>query len=241
MTARLRRVPLVRPSVPALIGLAAACAGVVNVISASTPSIASRSDVVEGVLPPGVPEAARVVAFALGLTLVWLWRSLVRRKRRAWGLAVGLVVASAAAHLAKGLDVEEASAHLLLLAALVRYRREFSAPGDPATLRPLARVLLALGAVALVATIRVEGHDLLPERLENALGVLAPVLAARALYLWLRPLALRARQTEGERLLAERIVREHGADSLAFFALRRDRSWFFSASGRSFISFRVVN
>src|SRR5919199_4204492 len=125
MTARLRRVPLVRPSVPALIGLAAACAGVVNVISASTPSIAARSDLVEGVLPPGVPEAARVVALALGLTLVWLWRSLARRKRRAWQLAVGLVVVSAAAHLAKGLDFEEATASLVLLGALWRFRGAF--------------------------------------------------------------------------------------------------------------------
>jgi lysyl-tRNA synthetase class 2 len=35
-------------------------------------------------------------------------------------------------------------------------------------------------------------------------------------------------------------VQEHGHDSLAYFALRRDKSYFFSASGRSFLAYRVV-
>jgi len=48
-------------------------------------------------------------------------------------------------------------------------------------------------------------------------------LAFRAMYLWLRPLAQRVRQTPPDRRHAERLVREHGTDSLAFFALRRDR------------------
>jgi lysyl-tRNA synthetase, class II len=36
------------------------------------------------------------------------------------------------------------------------------------------------------------------------------------------------------------LVRAHGDDSLAFFALRRDKSWFFSPSRRSFLAYRVV-
>jgi len=43
-----------------------------------------------------------------------------------------------------------------------------------------------------------------------------------------------------ERRRAEALVREHGSDSLAYFALRRDKSAFFSASGRSFLAYRVV-
>ena len=35
--------------------------------------------------------------------------------------------------------------------------------------------------------------------------------------------------------------RAHGADSLAYFALRRDKSYFFSASGSSFVAYRVIN
>src|SRR5256885_15285486 len=109
-----------RPSPPAVLGYAAALAGTIGVVSALTPEMASRIDLVQGVLPPGVPEAARVLALAFGVGLVWLSRSLVRRKRRAWQLAVVLVVASAAAHLAKGLDFEEATATLVLLGGLWR-------------------------------------------------------------------------------------------------------------------------
>jgi lysylphosphatidylglycerol synthetase-like protein (DUF2156 family) len=39
---------------------------------------------------------------------------------------------------------------------------------------------------------------------------------------------------------AESLVHEHGSDSLAYFALRRDKSAFFSASGSSFLAYRVV-
>jgi len=39
---------------------------------------------------------------------------------------------------------------------------------------------------------------------------------------------------------AAELVQEHGHDSLSYFALRRDKSYFFSPSGRSFIAYRVV-
>jgi lysyl-tRNA synthetase class 2 len=225
-----------RPSAPALLGLGAAVAGLVGVVSALTPEFADRSDLVRGILPPGVPEAARVLALSLGLALIWLSRALARRKHRAWLLAVAVVAVSAVAHLAKGLDIEEASVHLLFLAALWRYRREFVAPGDPETIRPLMRALAALVAVGVLAD-----RMAVSERIEEALGLLALALVARALFLWLRPLALRVRQTPPERRLAERLVREHGHDSLAFFSLRRDKSYFFSPSGRAFLAYRVAN
>ena len=41
------------------------------------------------------------------------------------------------AHLAKGLDFEEAGLSLLLLVALLRYRKRFDVPGDPRSVRPL--------------------------------------------------------------------------------------------------------
>ncbi|HEX6699721.1 MAG TPA: phosphatidylglycerol lysyltransferase domain-containing protein [Gaiellaceae bacterium] len=230
-----------RPQPATLLAFGAAVAGLISIVSALTPEFADRWDIVTGVLPPGVPEAARVVALALGGALVWLSRSLARRKRRAWQLAVAAVIASAVAHLAKGLDVEEASIHLLLLAALWRYRRAFVAPGDPATLRPLARVMLALGALAALAAVHVVFGMGAPERIEEAAALLAFALAFRAMYLWLRPLAERVRQSPPERSRAERLVREHGTDSLAFFALRRDKSYFFSGTGRSFLAYRVVN
>ena len=189
-------------------------------------------------LPPGVPSAARDLTLALGLALVWLSRSLARGRRRAWQLAVVVVIASAISHLAKGLDFEESSATLVLLAVLWRTRRDFRAPGDADAIRPLVATLAALFGV--LPLLELAGDRWHHNRIEHALGILAGLLAARALGLWLRPVAERARQSVAERSQAERLVREHGRDSLAFFALRRDKSYFFSPSGRSFLAYRVL-
>src|SRR5262249_28798854 len=148
---------------------------------------ANRTDLVGGVLPPGVPEAARTVALALGLGMIFLSRGLARRKSRAWTLAVALVIASAIAHLAKGLDFEEASVHVLLLVALLRSRRHFVAPGDPTTLVPLLQVAVALAVAAPALAIGLEDGDMVSRRIEVALALLVGGLGFRALWLWLRP------------------------------------------------------
>ncbi len=222
-----------------MLGSAAAVVGVVGIVSALTPEFANRSDFVRGVLPPGVPGAARIAALAFGLALVWLSRLLARRRRRAWQLAVALVLGISVAHLAKGMDVEEATLGFLLLAALVRYRARFDVPGDPGSVRPLfatASALLASAALALLLELRgFEG-----DRVETTLVAVTLLLSARALYLWFRPISERVRQSAEQRRVVRELVRIHGEDSLAFFSLRRDKSYFFSPTGRSFLAYRVV-
>ena len=151
-TARCTLARDLRPlSAERLLAWAAALVGVIGLVSALTPEMADRVEFVQGVLPPGWPEAARVLTVAFGVGLIWLSRSLARRRRRAWQLAVAVVVASAVAHLAKGLDFEEATISLLLLVALVRWRRRFDVPGDPASVRPLLGLGAALAGIAAVA------------------------------------------------------------------------------------------
>jgi lysyl-tRNA synthetase, class II len=228
-----------RPATPVLLAWFATLAGLISIVSALTPELADRVDLVRGVLPPGVPEAARTIALALGLGMVWLSRGLARRKRRAWLLAVAIVVASALAHLAKGLDFEEASLHLLLLVALVRARRHFVAPGDPATVLPLIQVGIALVVAVAISIVDVYDGDAYSQRIERALGLLIAALACRALWLWLRPHPV-VPNREGDRDRATELVQEHGSDSLAYFALRRDKSYFFAPSGKSFLAYRLV-
>jgi lysyl-tRNA synthetase, class II len=228
------------PSAERLLAWGAALVGVIGVVSALTPEMANRLELVQGVLPPGWPEAARVLTVAFGVGLIWLSRSLVRRRRRAWQLAVAVVVASAAAHLAKGLDFEEAAVSLLLLAALVRWRRRFDVPGDPASVRPLLGVGAALAGIAAVA-VRAELRGVeLSHRTGDALLGLALVCGFVALYFWLRPFGHAVAQTVGERRLARSLVDTYGSDSLSFFALRRDKSYLFSPSRRAFLAYRVV-
>ncbi len=228
------------PSAQRVLAWAAALVGAIGLVSALTPEMANRVDIVQGVLPPGWPEAARVLTVACGIGLIWLSRSLARRRRRAWQLAVAVVLASAVAHLAKGLDFEEATISLLLLAALVRWRRRFDVPGDPASVRPLLGLGAALaGIAAVVGGAELRGIDL-SARTDDALLGLGVALALFALYFWLRPFGYAVAQTVGERRAARDLVEAYGCDSLAFFALRRDKSYLFSPSRRAFLAYRVV-
>jgi lysyl-tRNA synthetase, class II len=222
-----------------VLGWAAAAVGATGIVSALTPEFANRSDFVRGVLPPGVPGAARIAALTFGLTLIWLSRSLSRRRRRAWQLAVVLVVGLSIAHLVKGLDFEEALLTLLVLAALFRFRKRFDVPGDPLSVRPLVVTALAFSTTAaLVLVLDLRGFR--GDRIEDILAAFSLVLGFRALHLWLRPISQRVRQSTDDRRLVRKLVRSHGDDSLAFFSLRRDKSYFFSPTRMSFIAYKVV-
>src|SRR5882724_5113488 len=94
--------------------------------------------------------AAGIVALAFGIALIWLSRSLARRRRRAWQLAVLVVIGSAIAHLAKGLDIEEAASTIVLLAALLHWRDRFTVPGHTEAARPLLIVVLLAAAIGIV-------------------------------------------------------------------------------------------
>jgi lysyl-tRNA synthetase, class II len=234
------RVTLRAVSAEKLLAWAAAIVGAVGLVSALTPEMVDRVKVVQGVLPPGWPEAARVLTVAFGLGLLFLSRSLAKRRRRAWRLAVAVVVASAVAHLAKGLDFEEAAVSVLLLVALVRWRHRFDVPGDPASVRPLLGLGAALAGVAAVAGgAELRGVDFSP-RIGDALLGLGIVLGSLALYFCLRPLGQAVAQTVGERRLVRTLVDAYGGDSLAFFALRHDKSYLFSPSRSAFLAYRVI-
>ena len=229
-----------RPQPESLLAWAAAAVGLIGIASALTPEMRDRFQIVGGVLPPGGIAAARVATLAFGIALVWLSRSLAHRRRRAWQLAVAVVLASAVAHLAKGLDFEESIASLVLLAALLRYRRSFDVPGEPATARPLLGIVTTFAASAAVF-IGVELHGgEIPDRLSDVFTALGLLLAFSALYLWLRPVSQAVAQTVGERRNVRALVDAYGHDSLSFFALRRDKSYFFSPTRLSFLAYRVV-
>ncbi len=116
-------------------------------------------------LMPGVVENAAVLATALAGVLLWLLAGgLARRKRRAWLLAVLLLVASLAArliainqlHLRAVLPI---AVTLLLLALLVGYRREFYAVPDPASrTRAVQLAVLFFLAGTLVGLLVVEAR-----------------------------------------------------------------------------------
>ena len=224
-----------------VLAVATALVGAISIVSALTPDLASRSEVIRGALPEGAMQFAGAITIAFGVALLWLSLALARRKRRAWQLALVLMAGTAVSHLVKGLDIEEATASLAVLAGLLAYRRSFSVRGCPHSVRPLLFEVVAAGA--LVGALSADGAGLisLPEQIGDAFAILIGILLFGALYLWFRPIAAQLQEGAIARAAAERIVGETGCDTLCFFALRGDKRYFFSPSGRTFLAYRVVN
>jgi lysyl-tRNA synthetase class 2 len=104
-----------------------------------------------------------------------------------------------------------------------------------------------LGESTRAVAERLGGQESLP--LPGVGGFVTPMLFATGLgvlvsTLWLLlsprlPLALTESEHMAERERARRVVQEHGGDTLAYFALRDDKQWFFS--GRSVVAHAVRN
>src|SRR6202008_2694059 len=92
---------------------------------------------------------------------------------------------------------------------------------------------------AIAVSEELRGADL-PHRAADALTGIGIALGVAALYYWLRPFGQAVAQTVGERRAARALVDAYGTDSLAFFALRRDKSYLFSPSRNAVLAYRVV-
>jgi lysyl-tRNA synthetase class 2 len=168
----------------------------------------------------------------VGAGLVALAAPLARGRRRALLATAGLVLASLA--LDNDAIAYPGLAAVSLLVATLLFAPAFRASGDPATRRLIlpSAALLGIGLVADLA--RAAGH--LAHPLGATLVVGAALLGARALLPWRSG----ASDDAGDRSRAARIVAEHATDTLAPFALRPDKHYFFGAEGTSFIAYRVL-
>ena len=117
--------------------------GIVNVLSALTPSLRSRLALLARYSPLEVRHGGHLAAALAGFALLVLARGLWRRKRAAWWLTEVVLAVSIASHLLKGLDYEEALLAAALAVRLGFLRAEFHARSDrPSALQGM-RALLA--------------------------------------------------------------------------------------------------
>jgi lysyl-tRNA synthetase, class II len=214
-----------------------------------------------------------VISVVLGIALVIVARQIARGKRRAWLIALTLFAAATVVHVLKGPDPIAALANAAMFVALVWYREDFQARGDPGSLvDALIFIPIYIGVVLLfgVVSLMTQANNVTPElgtggvlktifkglvgadgeyeyrrRLfgeffSDALLVLGIVGLLLLLYLIFRPLVQRTPPTEDRRERARAIVKQWGSDTLAYFALRKDKSYFFSADGRSLIAYAYV-
>ncbi|HOS92272.1 MAG TPA: flippase-like domain-containing protein, partial [Armatimonadota bacterium] len=126
-----------------------AAMGVLNVVSAVTPSLRGRLLQLSEVMPLQVAYAGHLAAGLAGFALLAVSGGLRRRKRAAWVIATTVLCASVASHLVKGLDYEEAALSTGLIVWLVAARRHFHAASDPRTVRQA----LAIVAAAVAFTV----------------------------------------------------------------------------------------
>jgi len=144
-----------------LAGLCTIGLGLVNVGSALTPGLHSRMQLLLELVPREVPVAAHALALSAGVALTILGVYLMRRRRRAWALALGVLAAAGALNLLKGLDVEEALACWSLAALLLVGRGAFTVVHEDRGWRvPLLRSAAVLGGVlaASLATLLAVSH-----------------------------------------------------------------------------------
>ncbi|HYX44741.1 MAG TPA: phosphatidylglycerol lysyltransferase domain-containing protein, partial [Acidimicrobiales bacterium] len=239
---------------------ALAVAGALDVASALTAPLHERLRVLLRIVPLAVPQAAAALVALAGLGLLLLARGVLRGQRRAWKVALSLLVGSAVLHLAKGIDLEEAALAAVVGWYLLHHRRDFSGESEPSSLRRgVLAVVVGAGAATVVGTAAVElaggpapgvgravvavterlvwlDGSALPDRplddfLTPALGAVGLGLLLFAGWALLRPVVAARRVGDADLARAREVVRAHGRDTLAYFALREDKRHFFWGSG----------
>jgi phosphatidylglycerol lysyltransferase len=116
--------------------------GVVNLLSSVTPSLGERVHWLRDIFPFVVRESGHLFAALTGFFLLTLATNLLRRKRVAWLLTVGLLVVSILSHLLKGFDWEESLLSGVLLVQLLLMRQVFTAQSDRPALAQGVKVLM---------------------------------------------------------------------------------------------------
>ena len=218
-------------------------------------------------------SAGLIASVLIGLGILGVARGLSRGKRRAWAIAVVLFAAAAIAHLVHGPDPITVVLSAAMLIALVWFRGDFRAKGDPGSMhQALVFVPAYLVGVFLFTWITLfaerahvspglsfggifetaykgliglsgpytYGREVFGDFFETALLALGIAGLLIFLYLLLRTFVQAEPPTAERRERAEEIVRRWGDDTLDYFALRRDKNYFFSASGNSLIAYLYV-
>lgn len=120
-----------------------ALVGAINLISAVNLGVADRVTLLDQIFPFEVQATGRVFAALSGFMLLTLAAGLLRRKRIAWLLTVGLLIVSIVSHLVKGLSFEASIVAGLLLLQLLWMQDVFTADSDRPAVRQGVRVLIA--------------------------------------------------------------------------------------------------
>lgn len=201
------------------VSLLTALMGLVNLISATLPALHERSVLLRPVLPLEVRYGSHLATALAGFALLTLAQHLWRRKRTAWALCIAALFVSAVSHLLKGLDWEEATLAVLLIAWLGALRSQFWARSDAPTMRQGVRVL----AVAFLFTLAygVAGFYLLDRHFRVDFGFRDAVLQTVAMFTEFSDPGLEPVTRHGRWFVESLYTVAAGTGGFALFALLR--------------------
>ncbi len=105
--------------------------GIINIISALTPAIRERLDLLKEFLPAQAIHASNYLVLTAGLLLLVTAAFLLKGLRAAWGFAVFLSLVSLVGHMTKAIDFEEAIIAFLSVVILIGTRKEYYIKTNP--------------------------------------------------------------------------------------------------------------
>jgi lysylphosphatidylglycerol synthetase-like protein (DUF2156 family) len=131
--------------------------GIADVVVAAAPRLHAPLHMALSILPIGVVQGATAVTAIAGFAMIMMARGVRRGQRRAWLVAVVMLLVTVGAHLARGGKVGSTLLALVVLAILLFQRESFSAATDRSSLESaLPRLGLVAVVSVLAATISIE-------------------------------------------------------------------------------------
>lgn len=242
---------------PHLFALLSCFAGSVMLISAATPAFRDRLAMLERYVPPLLIDLSHFAASVAGFVLVLLSAGLWRRRRGAWWAALLVLMGGIAFSLLKGLDWEEAIqlgvVALLLLPCRDAFDRKsrLGEPLSPAWLAMLVAAVVASLWLGFFAYRDVAYTDdlwwtFLTDRQASGflrgaavMAILTLAVAIRSLLTAPGALSHGPASKEDVRRALQALETADTAPPEAWLAALSDKALLFSASGHSFVAYRV--
>ena len=246
----------IAPVVPQIAGALTFLAGALLLFSGATPAVDERLAFLDRFLPLAVLEVSHLTGSVVGLALLVLARALFRRVQAAYYITVWLLVAGIFASLLKGLDFEEASLLVLVLAVLMLGRRAFYRPTailserfTPAWVASITGVILMAVWIGVISYRHVSySHELwwtfaldgnAPRMLRASLVVVV-LGAAYVLLNLLRPARPEPAVAGALELERARPLIASSDLTLANAALTGDKRLLFSDAGDAFLMYQIA-
>ncbi len=214
--------------------------GALNVVFAALWPIRSTRSV-DSWIPFGIHPLSEVEAIVAGLALLGLARGVRHGLRPVWVATIVLLLATTTDRLIQGRPPEGATLALLFSLWLILEHQHFRIRPSGVTrlfVWTAAAGLLVIGATAGVGNLVASGHHV---HFDVVFLLVVVVVLVLMLLVALPGRESRRTGTAREEAFdrARGIIEAHGGDTLDYFALRDDKSWFFT--GESLVAYSVIS